>query len=184
MTAETAGAPDLDDSPASIPADAAPVAPPASPALPAPKRAGGVKPVTAQKRRRGPKPRHVPQRTCIVLRQTGDKRALVRLVRTPEGRVEVDPGGKRNGRGAYLTADRAVWERALGSNTLARALNIEAIGADDLAALRAHAETLPADPALAAQFPALQGVQSARSATKGSRISRVAAEVAATPDES
>src|SRR5436190_17132085 len=67
----------------------------------------------ARKKRKGLKPRHIPQRTCIVTRQTGDKRGLIRIVRTPEGHVEVDPTGKKNGRGAYLTADRAIWERAL-----------------------------------------------------------------------
>jgi len=103
---------------------------------------------TARRKRQGLKPRHVPQRTCIITRQTGDKRKLIRLVRTPEGRVEVDVTGKRNGRGAYLTADRAVWEKALGSNALARALKVEIV-AEDVVALRAFAETLPTDPTLA-----------------------------------
>lgn len=31
-----------------------------------------------------------------------DKKDLVRLVRTPEGEIVVDPTGKRSGRGAYL----------------------------------------------------------------------------------
>lgn len=112
-------------------------------------RTGGLRPAAAaHRKRKGLKPRHVPQRTCIITRQTDDKRKLIRLVRTPEGAVEVDPTGKRNGRGAYLTADRAVWEKALGSNVLGRALKIE-IGPTDLAALRAFAETLPTDPTLA-----------------------------------
>ncbi len=96
------------------------------------------------KKRKGLRPRHIPQRTCIVTRQTGDKRGLIRVVRTPEGRVEVDPTGKKNGRGAYLTADRAIWEKALAGNVLARALKVE-IAPDDLAALRAYAEGLESD---------------------------------------
>ncbi len=95
-----------------------------------------------RKKRKGLKPRHIPQRTCIVTRQTGDKRGLIRLVRTPEGRVEVDPTGKKNGRGAYLTADRAIWERALKGNILGRALKVT-INLEDMATLHAHAETLP-----------------------------------------
>lgn len=94
------------------------------------------------KKRKGLKPRHIPQRTCIVTRRTGDKRGLVRIVRTPEGRVEVDPTGKKNGRGAYLTADRAIWEKALAGNALGRALKVE-ISPEDAAILRAYAETLP-----------------------------------------
>jgi uncharacterized protein len=96
-----------------------------------------------RKKRKRLKPRHIPQRTCIVTRQTGDKRGLIRIVRTPEGRVEVDPTGKKNGRGAYLTADRATWERALTGNILSRALKVE-INTEDIATLRAYAETLPA----------------------------------------
>ena len=95
-----------------------------------------------RKKRKGLKPRHIPQRTCIVTRQTGDKRGLIRIVRTPEGRVEVDPTGKKNGRGAYLTADRAIWERALMGTALSRALKVE-INPEDVATLRAYAETLP-----------------------------------------
>ena len=103
---------------------------------------GGGKPPPQRKKRKGLKPRHIPQRTCIVTRQTGDKRGLIRIVRTPEGRVEVDPTGKKNGRGAYLTADRAIWERALKGNVLARALKVE-INPEDMATLTAYAETLP-----------------------------------------
>lgn len=95
-----------------------------------------------RKKRKGLKPRHIPQRTCIVTRQTGDKRGLIRIVRTPEGRVEVDATGKKNGRGAYLTADRAIWERALKGNILGRALKVD-INSEDMATLQAYAETLP-----------------------------------------
>jgi len=115
----------------------------------APESPGAVaRPASAHRKRKGPKPRHIPQRTCIITRQTEDKRKLVRLVRTPEGHVEVDTTGKRNGRGAYLVADRAVWEKALGSNALARALKVE-IPSEDIVTLRSYAEALPTDPALA-----------------------------------
>ncbi len=106
-----------------------------------PPGSGGVS-NAPRKKRKGLKPRHIPQRTCIVTRQTGDKRGLIRIVRTPEGRVEVDPTGKKNGRGAYLTADRAIWERALKGNVLGRALKV-AINPEDVATLQAYAETLP-----------------------------------------
>lgn len=95
-----------------------------------------------RKKRKGLKPRHIPQRTCIVTRQTGDKRGLIRIVRTPEGRVEVDATGKKNGRGAYLTADRAIWECALKGNILGRALKVD-INPEDMATLQVYAETLP-----------------------------------------
>lgn len=40
------------------------------------------------------------------------KEALIRVVRNKEGEVFVDPSGKQNGRGAYLTKDLAVIEKA------------------------------------------------------------------------
>lgn len=70
------------------------------------------------------KRRHVPQRTCVICRTTAEKRALVRLVRTPDEGVQVDPTGKRNGRGAYLCDNPACWDRALETDALARALRI------------------------------------------------------------
>jgi predicted RNA-binding protein YlxR (DUF448 family) len=69
--------------------------------------------------------KHVPQRTCVGCRQTGAKRALLRLVRTPEGRVVVDETGKRPGRGAYLCRLSSCWETALKRGSLNRALGIE-----------------------------------------------------------
>ncbi|MGI6367911.1 MAG: RNase P modulator RnpM [Anaerolineae bacterium] len=86
--------------------------------------------------------RKKPQRTCVGCRSTTSKRELVRLVRTAEGRIEIDPTGKRAGRGAYLHANRACWRRALDQKLLARALKMT-ICEEDAAALRAHAETLP-----------------------------------------
>jgi len=46
--------------------------------------------------------RHIPQRSCVACRTVQDKKNLVRVVRTPEGEIRVDPTGKLNGRGAYL----------------------------------------------------------------------------------
>jgi predicted RNA-binding protein YlxR (DUF448 family) len=94
------------------------------------------------KKRKGPRPKHVPQRTCIVCRERSAKRALARIVRTPEGSVLVDATGKLNGRGAYLCDDSKCWERALSSNILAYALKID-IDDEATERLRRHAATLP-----------------------------------------
>ena len=91
---------------------------------------------------KGPRPKHVPQRTCIACRQSDAKRQLVRLVRTAERRVEVDPTGKRPGRGAYLCPLRPCWTQALKRQAVARALNVELLP-EDRAALEAYAGTLP-----------------------------------------
>ena len=92
-----------------------------------------------------PHPRRVPQRTCVACRTRGQKRGLVRLVRTPEGRIEVDPTGRRPGRGAYLCASRACWETALQRKALNRALRV-VLTAAEVGQLQAYAQTLPQDP--------------------------------------
>jgi len=67
---------------------------------------------------------------CVACRTKDAKRSYVRLVRTPDGRVEVDPTGKRNGRGAYLCPRRGCWQRALDGRALDQALKIEISSAD------------------------------------------------------
>ena len=87
--------------------------------------------------------RHVPQRTCIGCRTTSAKRAFVRIVRTIVGRVEVDPTGKKAGRGAYLCRQRSCWETALKRDQVGRALKTT-LSADDRQALAEFGATLPA----------------------------------------
>ena len=77
--------------------------------------------------------KHRPQRTCIVCRDKHDKRDLTRLV-APGGRVQVDPGGKMNGRGAYLCANSKCWH-GIKRAVLSRALRQE-LTDDDFALLR------------------------------------------------
>ncbi|WP_438318626.1 RNase P modulator RnpM [Candidatus Caldatribacterium sp. SIUC1] len=44
----------------------------------------------------------VPIRMCLSCRERKEKKFLVRVVRTLQGTLEVDPTGKRAGRGAYV----------------------------------------------------------------------------------
>lgn len=91
--------------------------------------------------------KHVPQRTCVACRRADAKRGLIRLVRTPAGRAEVDPTGKRHGRGAYLCHDLACWDLALKRRALDRALRIESLAEDNrqelLLYIRGLAEAAP-----------------------------------------
>jgi len=73
------------------------------------------------KQQRGPKPKHVPQRTCIACRKVAGKRSLIRIVRTEQG-IEMDPTGKKAGRGAYLHSNQACWKAILTGNRLSQAL--------------------------------------------------------------
>ena len=47
-----------------------------------------------------------------------NKQELLRIVRTPEGVVQVDETGKMNGRGAYIKKDLSVLEKAMKSKVL------------------------------------------------------------------
>lgn len=82
--------------------------------------------------------KHTPERTCVVCRQKAAKRSLIRLVRTPDQGLQVDPSGKRNGRGAYLCHQPACWQRALQGDALAKALRTT-LTAEDRARLQAAA---------------------------------------------
>jgi len=57
--------------------------------------------------------KHIPQRTCVACREVKTKRELIRLVRISNGTVEVDPSGKKAGRGAYLCQSPECWEDGL-----------------------------------------------------------------------
>jgi predicted RNA-binding protein YlxR (DUF448 family) len=70
------------------------------------------------------------------------KRALLRLVRQPEG-VHVDLTGKLAGRGAYLHNVRTCWEKGL-KGPLANALKVD-LTPDDLDRLHRFMQTLPED---------------------------------------
>ena len=86
--------------------------------------------------------RQTPQRTCLACRTTGDKRELIRLVRLPDGRVEVDLTGKKPGRGAYICPEASCWEAALKKGRLDAALRTK-LSADDRLQLNEFATTLP-----------------------------------------
>ena len=67
----------------------------------------------------------IPQRTCVLSKETLDKKDLLRVVRTPERNVVVDTTGKANGRGAYLKKDREVILKAQKNKILNKHLEID-----------------------------------------------------------
>lgn len=70
------------------------------------------------------KTRKIPMRTCVVTKEKYEKRELIRIVRTPEGNVEIDSHGKKNGKGAYLKLSTEVIEKAKKTKALDRALEV------------------------------------------------------------
>ena len=61
-------------------------------------------------------------RSCAGCGERFPKRDLVRIVRTLDGTVEVDPTGKRAGRGTYLCAREECWQQSLKKSRLDYAL--------------------------------------------------------------
>ena len=66
----------------------------------------------------------IPQRQCMGCRERKAKRELIRVVRSPEGNVSLDFGGKMNGRGAYLCPDPECLKKAIRSKALDRSLEV------------------------------------------------------------
>ncbi|MEK7874419.1 MAG: YlxR family protein [Chloroflexota bacterium] len=83
----------------------------------------------------------VPQRTCVSCRRTGEKRGLMRVVRTPQGTIELDKTGKKPGRGAYVCGERDCWDKAVRQGRLEHSLRAKLTPADK-APLLAFIETL------------------------------------------
>ena len=67
----------------------------------------------------------VPIRKCVGCMEQSGKKELVRVVRTKEGQVELDPTGKKSGRGAYICRDVKCLAIAKKKKSLSRALNCE-----------------------------------------------------------
>ena len=69
------------------------------------------------------KNRKIPLRKCVVTQEMKPKQELIRVVRNKEGEVFVDITGKKNGRGAYVSNQLDVVEKAKKSNILERHLD-------------------------------------------------------------
>lgn len=68
------------------------------------------------------KQRKVPMRMCTGCREMKPKKELIRVARSPEGAVSLDPSGKKPGRGAYVCYNVECLRRALKQKQLDRAL--------------------------------------------------------------
>ena len=68
------------------------------------------------------KVKKIPQRQCLGCREMKEKKALIRVVRSPEGAISLDFKGKLPGRGAYVCPDGECLKKARKSRALERAL--------------------------------------------------------------
>ena len=89
------------------------------------------------------KPKKIPMRMCVGCREMKEKKSLIRVVRSPEGEVSLDPTGKKSGRGAYVCRDPECLKRAIKQRQLERQLDA-ALSPETAEALRTEMETLAA----------------------------------------
>ena len=68
-------------------------------------------------------PKKIPMRQCLGCREMKEKRALIRVVKSPEGAVSLDFKGKLPGRGAYVCPNPECLKRARKSRALERAFS-------------------------------------------------------------
>ena len=64
----------------------------------------------------------IPIRTCIGCQCKKPKREMIRIIRTPDGKIEIDRTGKKSGRGAYLCDNIECLDVALKKNNLNKSL--------------------------------------------------------------
>lgn len=69
-----------------------------------------------------PRVKKVPLRMCVGCQEMRPKKELIRVVRTPQDTVEIDPTGKRSGRGAYICPRRECLQKAVKGKRLEKAL--------------------------------------------------------------
>ena len=69
-----------------------------------------------------PKLKKIPQRMCVGCHEMKPKKELIRIVRTPQESVELDPTGKRSGRGAYICPQKECLQKAIKGKRLEKAL--------------------------------------------------------------
>lgn len=78
------------------------------------------------------KDRDGPERRCIVTGDSGPTDRLIRFALSPSGEAVPDLAGKLPGRGAWLTADRALVRQAIKKRAFSRAFRTQVTVADDL----------------------------------------------------
>jgi len=64
----------------------------------------------------------IPVRTCIGCKCKKPKKEMIRIIRTPDGKIEIDETGKKSGRGAYVCGDVKCLDIALKENSFKKSL--------------------------------------------------------------
>lgn len=64
-------------------------------------------------------------RQCLGCNEHKPKREMIRVVRTPEGEIELDFVGKKSGRGAYVCPKKACFNKARKSKRIENILEVK-----------------------------------------------------------
>ncbi len=64
----------------------------------------------------------IPMRKCLGCGEMKPKKELIRAVKSPDGEISLDLTGKKSGRGAYICADKACFQKARKGKRLEKAL--------------------------------------------------------------
>lgn len=67
----------------------------------------------------------IPLRKCIGTGEMKPKKEMIRIVRSKEGEVSIDPTGKKSGRGAYLSLSEEAVNAAKKKNSLSNHLDAD-----------------------------------------------------------
>ena len=70
-------------------------------------------------------PKKIPMRQCLGCREMKPKRELIRVVRSLEGEISLDFGGRANGRGAYVCPNGDCLRKAVKARALERAFSAQ-----------------------------------------------------------
>ena len=63
----------------------------------------------------------IPYRLCVVCRESKPKKELLRIVKSQDGKIELDKTGKLNGRGTYICNNKDCLENLFKKKVLNKA---------------------------------------------------------------
>jgi len=67
----------------------------------------------------------IPMRKCTGCGQMKPKREMIRVILTPDDKIELDLTGKKNGRGAYVCKDKECLLTAIKTKGIERSLKVK-----------------------------------------------------------
>lgn len=67
----------------------------------------------------------VPMRQCVGCREMKPKKEMIRIIKTADNDIQLDAGGRKNGRGAYICLNSECLVKAEKTKGLSRSFKME-----------------------------------------------------------